>query len=220
VEEEGEVETNPPPVVVKNPPVPSPVYYKYPPKAPVKPVTPPAPVQPELPPENRSEPPPQKVVYYRQEETTQPKPFKKYTYKTTTPKQPPPKEASETPETYPPYFREQITKKLTPEPFKKYTYQTTTPKKPLLSKEVPEKTTESYGEVYPALRRITTTTEKVSTSPEPKQKSKSNTFSIFDDNSINELSFGFPDGSTKFEIPPAFRTFLNTPPKWINMENW
>jgi len=38
--------------------------------------------------------------------------------------------------------------------------------------------------------------------------------------SLNQMSFGFPDGSTKFEIPQEFRTFLNTPPKWINMENW
>jgi hypothetical protein len=103
--------------------------------------------------------------------------------------------------------------------------------------------TESYGEVYPALRRITTT-EKVSISTEsdpplPPDQTNQQTYSIFNDNSfsklkgtiveaeskkspksLNHMSFGFPDGSMKFEFPQEFRTFLNTPPKWINMKNW
>ena len=37
--------------------------------------------------------------------------------------------------------------------------------------------------------------------------------------SDNLVSFEFPQHQ-KFEIPEEFRTFLNTPPKWINIENW
>ena len=93
--------------------------------------------------------------------------------------------------------------------------------------------TESYGAVYPQRRITSTESDKVSISTEkPREKS---TYSIFNDitsppqieekegkspKSLNQMSFGFPDGSTKFEIPQEFRTFLNTPPKWINMENW
>lgn len=209
-----------------NPPVSPTVYYKYPtttepPKAPVTP-------SPALLPEHRSEPePPQKrQTYYRQEDVviTPPQKPQKYTYKTTTPRR---------------YPKEVETEEAT-EGYQKYTYKTTTPKKPL---EVPVKVTESYGEVYPALRRITTT-EKVSISTEPNpplpsDQTNQQTYSIFNDNSfsklkgtiveaeskkspksLNHMSFGFPDGSMKFEIPQEFRTFLNTPPKWINMKNW
>ena len=35
----------------------------------------------------------------------------------------------------------------------------------------------------------------------------------------NLVSFDIPPSMT-FEIPQEFRTFLNTPPKWINLENW
>ena len=142
-------------------------------------------------------PEPQKVVYYRQEDVA-------------------------------------ITTKPPPPPKPKFTYKTTTPKK----QETEVTTNKSFGVVYPQRRITSTESEKVSISTEKPTAQKS-TYSIFNDitssppqieekegksnaqpKSLNQMSFGFPDGSTKFEIPQEFRTFLNTPPKWINMENW
>ena len=79
-------------------------------------------------------------------------------------------------------------------------------------------TTESSGALYINRR---STTPKVSTSTEVQTKADSVTeeLPVAESKQSEGFSFGFPAGM-EFGIPQEFRTFLNTPPKWINMENW
>lgn len=97
----------------------------------------------------------------------------------------------------------QTTTTTTPKP--------TSPKVVYYRQEEPTSTTQpSSGETY-TLRRtdspVSTTPHSPYTDTEPRK------------GSYSHISFGFPQND-KFEIPQEFRTFLNTPPKWINMENW
>ena len=89
----------------------------------------------------------------------------------------------------------------------------------------PEATTESSGAIYIQRR---STTPRVSTSTKKVVQKKTENEEVATEKSSSSLpiesktegfSFGFPAGMT-FAVPQEFRTFLNTPPKWINMENW
>ena len=90
--------------------------------------------------------------------------------------------------------------------------------------ETPGPTAGSSGGTY--IGRRTTTTEKVSTISEEvaenveKVPESDESVTIFPKPRSNSVKFGFPKNKMKFEIPQEFRTFLNTPPRWINMENW
>ena len=87
-------------------------------------------------------------------------------------------------------------------------------------------TTESSGAIY-IQRRSTTPRVSTSTNNNLVQKTEEKAEEVATEKSSSlpieskteGFSFGFPAGMT-FAVPQEFRTFLNTPPKWINMENW
>ena len=67
---------------------------------------------------------------------------------------------------------------------------------------------------------------KTPDSPTPPPAAPEGASAEYDDKqkTVGENEFGFPSqnfvNQENFKIPEFFRTFLNTPPKWINMNNW
>ena len=134
---------------------------------------------------------------------------------------PPPTTTSEAPTPSPVYYKYPTPAPELPQPQKVVYYrqeENVPAQQPVNS---PEATTESSGAIYIQRR---STTPKVSTSTKNEvvqttEKEPVTESSARIESKTEGFSFGFPAGMT-FGIPQEFRTFLNTPPKWINMENW